>query len=99
MHNYHAIFERMRSRYALNLVKSILKMYRDSNSDPSVAQPVCSRYTDCATAVLEWDINEILNYIFTFTNDGQHLWSSTYKYLRCTTRVRCPFILNTPFLC
>jgi hypothetical protein len=27
--------------------------YRDSNSDPSVVQPVASRYTNCATAALD----------------------------------------------
>jgi hypothetical protein len=28
--------------------------YRDPNSDSSVVQPVANRYTDCATASLEW---------------------------------------------
>jgi hypothetical protein len=28
--------------------------YRDSNSDPSVLQPVASRYTDCANTTLSF---------------------------------------------
>jgi hypothetical protein len=29
--------------------EKILAPYRDSNSDPSLVQPIVSRYTDCAT--------------------------------------------------
>jgi hypothetical protein len=28
--------------------------YRDSNSDPSIVQPVASRYTDCAISALSY---------------------------------------------
>jgi hypothetical protein len=34
------------SRYRLCGEETILSLYRDSNSDPSVVQPVASRYTD-----------------------------------------------------
>jgi hypothetical protein len=35
-------------RASLDDVEKILDPYWDSNSDPSVVQPVASRYTDCA---------------------------------------------------
>jgi hypothetical protein len=35
--------------------------YQDSKSDPSVAQPVASRYTDCAITDLSVDSNTVMN--------------------------------------
>jgi hypothetical protein len=45
--------------------EKILSPYRDSNYDPSVVQPVVSRYIDCA--IPPCDITEIYIFHFKYT--------------------------------
>jgi hypothetical protein len=42
----------MGRRSDLEGVEKKKKSYRDSNPDPSVVQPVASRYTDCSVPVI-----------------------------------------------
>jgi hypothetical protein len=50
------VFDRVKTVHALDSAATVIGKhfgpYQDSNSNPSVVQPVVSRYTDCAIPAL-----------------------------------------------
>jgi hypothetical protein len=56
--------------------------YRDSNSNPSVVQPVASRYTECAITVpLYVVVVTKMNYNCVLYNSDLHTWNLHVKFL------------------
>jgi hypothetical protein len=62
-------------------------LYRNSNSDPSVVQPVVSRYTDCAIPTPLRDIMICLNLFCPAPKEGIH-HSAFIRYFNINRRTK-----------